>query len=125
MVSVACFGVRISVMFHLMFVHYIFSSVWVAEGPPFGKYLPARLVICSYCLLSICNFYSFSERNLAFDCASSCSLLFYYFYGYYLQFGYTMLSVLLISKGKWCWSFRSRMYQDLVIDTYRPRQGVH
>ena len=31
------FGVRVSVMFHLMFVHYTFSSVWVAEWPPFGK----------------------------------------------------------------------------------------
>ena len=29
MVSVACVGVRISVMFHLMFVHNTFSSVWV------------------------------------------------------------------------------------------------
>ena len=37
MVSVACFGVRVSVMFHLMFVHYTFSSVWVAEWPPFRK----------------------------------------------------------------------------------------
>ena len=36
-VSVSCFGVRFSVMFHLMFVHYTFSSVWVAEWPPFGK----------------------------------------------------------------------------------------
>ena len=34
---VACFGVRVSVMFHLMFVHYTFSSVLVAEWPPFGK----------------------------------------------------------------------------------------
>ena len=59
MVSVACFGVRISVMFHLMFFHYTFSSVWVAEWPPFGKSLPARLAICSHCLLSICNFYLF------------------------------------------------------------------
>ena len=24
-------------MFHFMFVHYTFSSVWVAEWPPFGK----------------------------------------------------------------------------------------
>ena len=31
--SVACFGVRVSVMFHLMFVHNTFSSVWVAEWP--------------------------------------------------------------------------------------------
>ena len=35
--SVACFGVRVSVMFHLMFVHYTFSSVLVAEWPPFWK----------------------------------------------------------------------------------------
>ena len=33
-VSVSCFGVRFSVMFHFMFVHYTFSSVWVAEWPP-------------------------------------------------------------------------------------------
>ena len=56
MVSVACFGVRVSVMFHPMFVHYTFSSVWVAEWPPLGKQLPARLAICSHCLLSICIF---------------------------------------------------------------------
>ena len=36
-VSVSCFGVRFSVMFHFMFDHYTFSSVWVAEWPPFGK----------------------------------------------------------------------------------------
>ena len=36
-VSVSCFCVRVSVMFHFMFIHYIFSSVWVAEWPPFGK----------------------------------------------------------------------------------------
>ena len=36
-VSVSCFGVRVSVMFHFMFVHYTFSSVWVPEWPPFGK----------------------------------------------------------------------------------------
>ena len=35
--SLACFGVRVSVMFHLMFVHYTFSSVLVAEWRPFGK----------------------------------------------------------------------------------------
>ena len=37
MVSVSCFGVGVSVMFHFMFVHYTFGSVWVAEWPPFGK----------------------------------------------------------------------------------------
>ena len=37
MVSVSCFGVRVSVMFQFMFVHYTFSSVLVAEWPLFGK----------------------------------------------------------------------------------------
>ena len=37
MVSVSCFGVIVSVMFHFMFIHYAFSSVWVAQWPPFGK----------------------------------------------------------------------------------------
>ena len=32
-----CFGVRVSVMFHLMIVHYTFSSVGIAEWPPYGK----------------------------------------------------------------------------------------
>ena len=59
MVSVSCFGVTVSVMFHFMFVHYTFSSVWVAEWPPFGKKLPAQLTICSYCILAICNIYLF------------------------------------------------------------------
>ena len=35
--SVTCFGVRVSVTFHFMCVYIIFSSVWVAEWPPFGK----------------------------------------------------------------------------------------
>ena len=35
--SVACFGVRVSVTFHLTYVHFIFSSVCVAKRPPFGK----------------------------------------------------------------------------------------
>ena len=35
--SVACFGVGVSVTFHLMCVHIIFSSFSVAEWPPFGK----------------------------------------------------------------------------------------
>ena len=39
-----------------MFVHYTFSSVWVAEGPPFGKLLPTGLALCSPCLLFICIF---------------------------------------------------------------------
>ena len=35
--SVACLCVRVSVMFHLMYAHYTFSSALVAEWPPFGK----------------------------------------------------------------------------------------
>ena len=34
----SCFGVRVSVMFHFMFVHNTFSSAWVAEWPPFGQF---------------------------------------------------------------------------------------
>ena len=39
-------------MFHLMFVHYTFSSVLVAEWQPSGKLLCTRLA--TYCILSIC-----------------------------------------------------------------------
>ena len=35
---------------------YYFSSVWVAEWPPFGKKLLTRLSICSPCILTVCNF---------------------------------------------------------------------
>ena len=35
---------------------YYFSSVWVAEWPPFGKELLTRLTIYSLCSLTICNF---------------------------------------------------------------------
>ena len=49
------FGVRVSATFHLMCVHIIFSSVWVAEWPPFGKELLTRLTICSLCILTIYN----------------------------------------------------------------------
>ena len=59
MVTVSCFGVRVSVTFHFMSLHYFFSSFWVAEWPPFGKKLPARLAICYHCILSICNIYLF------------------------------------------------------------------
>ena len=43
MVSVSCFGVGVSVMFHFMFVHYGFGLVWVAEWPPFWE-IAARSV---------------------------------------------------------------------------------
>ena len=50
------FGVRVSVRFHLMFVHISFSSVLGAEWPPFGKGLSTRLTICSLCILTLCYF---------------------------------------------------------------------
>ena len=37
-------------MFHLMLVHYTFSSVLVAEWPPFGENLRTQLAICTYCI---------------------------------------------------------------------------
>ena len=84
MVSVSYFGVRFSVMFHFMFVHYTFSSVWVAEWPPFGKYLPARLAMCSHCILSICNIYLFPR----FGFKSGISLLI----GQFLFIAFLLLS---------------------------------
>ena len=46
-------------MSHLTCVHIIFSSVWVAEWPPFRKYLLTQLTICSLYILTICNFSHF------------------------------------------------------------------
>ena len=40
--------------FHLTCVHFIFSSIWVVEWPPFGKQLLTRLTICSLFILTIC-----------------------------------------------------------------------
>ena len=64
MVSVSCFGVRVSVMFHFIFVHYTFSSVWVAEWPPFGEKLPTRLAIflIVFCLFVIFIYFPFGLR---------------------------------------------------------------
>ena len=84
MISVACFGVRVSVDVLPYVWSYTFSSVWVTELPPFRKQLPARLAIYSQCLLSICNIYLFPvlvlRAGFSFDCSSSCALLYYYFY---------------------------------------------
>ena len=53
--SVACYGVRVSVMFHLMFVHYTFSSVWVAEWHPLENSYPIGwpYVLIVFCLFVI------------------------------------------------------------------------
>ena len=58
-IDINTYSAHVLVMFHFMFVHYTFSSVWVAEWPPFGKWLSVRLAICSPCILSICNIYLF------------------------------------------------------------------
>ena len=69
---VLCLGVRVSVMFHLLFDCYTFVRLWLLNGIAiFVKKIPARLVVCSHCLLSICNFYLFPNSVLkarfAFD----------------------------------------------------------
>ena len=40
MVSVGCFGVRVSVMFHFMFVHYTPGSVGLLSGHLLGNSCP-------------------------------------------------------------------------------------
>ena len=50
------FLVSVSVTFPLTCINIIFSSVWVAEWPPFEKKLLTRLTICSLCVLTICKF---------------------------------------------------------------------
>ena len=68
------FGVRVSVTFHLTFVHIIFSLVWVAEWPWFEKELSSQLTICSLCYLTICNFsyfpFLFCGQDLGSDRSS-------------------------------------------------------
>ena len=54
--SVACLGCH-SVGVALPYVvHIIFSSVWVAEWPPFRKQLRTRINIYSLSILTIYNF---------------------------------------------------------------------
>ena len=47
------FGVIVLVVFRLVCVHIIFSSVWVAEWPPFGKELLILLTKHSLCIFVI------------------------------------------------------------------------
>ena len=51
--SVTCFGVRVSVTFHLMFVHYTFSSVWLLSGHLLGN---SCALGCSFVLIVFCLF---------------------------------------------------------------------
>ena len=48
-------------MFHLMFVHYTFSLVWVAEWPPLGNSCPLGwpFVIIVFCLFVIFGYFPF------------------------------------------------------------------
>ena len=65
MVYVACFGVRVSVMFHLRFVHYSFSLVWVAKWPPLGNSCPLGwpFVLIVFCLFVIFFISGFGFRS--------------------------------------------------------------
>ena len=61
MVSVACFRVIVSVMFHLMFVHYTLCSVWSLTGYLLGNSCPlgwpyVLIVFCLFVILFISNF---------------------------------------------------------------------
>ena len=64
---VACFGVGVSVMFHLMFVHYTFSSVCVDGWPPFGRIAghsvkPFVLIVHCLPVSSIISQFGFESR---------------------------------------------------------------
>ena len=65
--------------FHFMCVHIIFSSVFVAEWSPFGKYLLTRLTICSLCILTICNISNFPFFVLRAGFGFRLALIFAYF----------------------------------------------
>ena len=59
--TVTCFGVRVLMMFRLMFIHYTFSSVRVAEWPLLGNccrlYWSVFLIVfCLFIFLFISNF---------------------------------------------------------------------
>ena len=66
------FGVRISVMFHLMLVHIVFSSVWVASSGHFlGKSCPlpwsfVLFVFCLFVILVISRFVLVSRGGFGF-----------------------------------------------------------
>ena len=68
-------------MFHLMFVHYTFSSVWVAEWPLFGeKSCPLEwpcvlIVFCLFVFLFIFHFgYKSGIRILIVPVSNTFSL---------------------------------------------------
>ena len=84
MVPVVCFGVRVSVMFHLMFVHILLVRFGLLSGHLLGNSCPLGLpyVLIVFCLFVFFVYFPFWfwDRYLACNCSSSCSLLFYYSY---------------------------------------------
>ena len=79
MVSVTCFGVRVSSMFHLMLLillvrFALLSGHLLEHNCPLGW----PYVLMVFCLFVIFIYFPFwfEERDLAFDCSSFCSLLF-------------------------------------------------
>ena len=76
--SVSCFGVRASVMFPLclfviLLVQFgLLSDHLLGNSCPLGKQF-VLIVLCLFVMLIYFPFL-FSERDLAFDCSSSCLL---------------------------------------------------
>ena len=58
--SVACFGVRVSVMFHLMFVHYTLVRFGLLGGHLLGNSCPLGLpyVLIVFCLFVILIYFA-------------------------------------------------------------------
>ena len=66
-----------------MCVHIDFSSVRVAEWPPFGKKLLFRLTICSLCILTIFIFFRFcfeGSVDLISDASVSGLCMFFFLF---------------------------------------------
>ena len=96
MVSVSCFGVRVLVMLYFMLVHYTFSSVWVAEWPPFRKQLPALLAICCLCILYICNIFLFPVGICLLIASVPVHCFFYYYRLFPYLVWFTFGSVIVV-----------------------------
>ena len=83
MVNVACFGVRVAVTFQLMLVNILLVRFGLPSGNLLGNSCPLGwpCVLIVFCLFVIFIHFPiwFLERDLAYDCARSCPLLFYYF----------------------------------------------
>ena len=60
-VSVSCFGVRVSMMFHFMFVHYILVQFGLLSGHLLGNscLLGKQFVLIVFCLIVIFIYFPF------------------------------------------------------------------